>query len=159
MKDECCPKFDPKPWESREFVWKDKMFIMDSIPQFMHMPIFGGIDKVMTKLWNKAEESKAKPDNKDFLVLAYDPSPWKCEFYMTVTKEVSGIENAKISGTFVTKVFDGPYNDVPKWIKVMDKYLEGKEQKAIKYYFYYTTCPKCAEKYGHNYVVVFAQVK
>jgi len=25
-------------------------------------------------------------------------------------------------------------------------------------YFYYTTCPKCAKKYGKNYVVLLAQV-
>jgi hypothetical protein len=31
--------------------------------------------------------------------------------------------------------------------------------KSVKnYYFYYTTCPKCARKYGHNYVVVLAEV-
>jgi len=30
---------------------------------------------------------------------------------------------------------------------------------AEKYYFYFTTCPKCAQKYGHNYIVAFAQVK
>lgn len=25
-------------------------------------------------------------------------------------------------------------------------------------YFHYTTCPKCAKKYGHNYVVLFTEV-
>lgn len=27
-----------------------------------------------------------------------------------------------------------------------------------KYYFHYTSCPKCAKIYGHNYVVAFAKV-
>jgi hypothetical protein len=25
-------------------------------------------------------------------------------------------------------------------------------------YFFYTTCPKCAKKYGKNYVVILAQI-
>jgi len=27
-----------------------------------------------------------------------------------------------------------------------------------KLYFFYTTCPRCAQKYGKNYVVILAQV-
>ncbi|NYT04613.1 MAG: hypothetical protein GKC00_07910 [Candidatus Methanofastidiosa archaeon] len=77
---------------------------------------------------------------------------------MTVTKEVPNVKNVRLSGTFISKVFDGPYKDVPKWIKEMDRYLENKGKKAKKYYFYFTTCPKCAEYYGHNYVVTFAEV-
>jgi 6-pyruvoyl-tetrahydropterin synthase len=47
---------------------------------------------------------------------------------------------------------------VPKWVKEMDKYLAEQGKKASRYYFYYTTCPKCAKIHGHNYVVAFAQV-
>ncbi len=64
----------------------------------------------------------------------------------------------KFSGTYLTKVFDGPHNDVPKWIKAMAPNLAGKGKSAKKYYFYYTTCPKCAKHYGKNYVVIQAQV-
>lgn len=42
--------------------------------------------------------------------------------------------------------------------KNWDTLVAGKGKKAIKYYFYYTTCPKCARKYGHNYIVAFAEV-
>ena len=92
------------------------------------------------------------------MCLAYDPSPWKGELYVAVTKEVPGAKNAKLSGTFISRVFDGPYNAVPKWIKEMDSYLAGQGKKASRYYFYYTTCPKCSKIHGHNYVVAFAQV-
>jgi hypothetical protein len=47
---------------------------------------------------------------------------------------------------------------VPKYIKEADTYLASLGKKAKKYYFYYTTCPKCAKKYGHNYIVAFAEV-
>ena len=66
---------------------------------------------------------------------------------------------AKFSGTFISKVYDGPYNHVPKWIEDMDEYLASKGQKALKYYFHYAYCPKCVKKYGHNYCVAFAQIK
>ncbi|MDD4358922.1 MAG: hypothetical protein PHY30_03860 [Candidatus Pacebacteria bacterium] len=92
------------------------------------------------------------------MCLVYDPSAWKSEYYISVNKEVLGVENVRLSGTFLTKVFDGPYNDVPKWIKGMDEYLKNKGKQAKKYYFYYTTCPKCAKIYGHNYVVAFAEI-
>lgn len=88
----------------------------------------------------------------------FDPSPWKGEHYIHVTKEVPNAENVKISGTFISKVFDGPYNKVPTWLKAMNKFLSERGEKAKKYYFYYTTCPKCAKKYGHNYVVALAEI-
>ena len=40
----------------------------------------------------------------------------------------------------------------------MKKYVAAKGKALRKLYFYYTTCPKCAAKYGKNYVVLLAQV-
>jgi hypothetical protein len=154
----CCPEFNPDDWDDKNFEWKDKLFIKDSIPEFLHLPLPFMFGKAMTRLHKKAEKAGAMPETKDFLCLAYDPSPWKGEFYMAVTREVPDAENVRISGEFITRVFDGPYNAVPKWIKIMDTLLQGKGLKAKKYYFYYTTCPKCAKVYGHNFVVVFAEI-
>ena len=157
-RDQCCPKFNPKLWDGKTHHWKNKLFIKDTVPQLFHMPFPPMIGKMIQRQWKKAKDDGAAPDIKDFLWLSYDPSPWKSEHYIAVTKEVPSANNAKLSGTFVSKVFDGPFNAVPKWIKEMDKYLTEKGKKSKKYYFYFTTCPKCAKKYGHNYVVVFAQI-
>jgi effector-binding domain-containing protein len=157
-KNVCCPRFDPEPWNEKSVVFENKLFVRKDLPQIFHMPLPGTIGRMITKVWKDVEAAGAKPADKDFLWLAYDPSPWKSEHYIHVTREVPGAENVKLSGTFATKVFDGPYNDVPKWIKDMDKYLSSQGKKAQKYYFYYTTCPKCAKTYGHNYVVMFAQI-
>jgi hypothetical protein len=156
--DVCCPKFDGTPWDEKTHQWEDKLFIKDSVPQLFHIPFPWAINRTMARIWKRAEEAGAAPDMKDFLMLAYDPSPWKCEYYLAVTKEIPGTENLKFSGTFLSKVFDGPYSAVPKWIQEMDQWLASKGKKARKFYFYYTTCPKCARKYGHNYVVAFAEV-
>jgi hypothetical protein len=80
------------------------------------------------------------------------------ELYINATKEIADADNVRLSGTYLTRVFDGPFNAVPKWIKEIEKYTATKNRQIEKLYFYYTTCPKCAKVYGHNYVVVFAQV-
>lgn len=155
---QCCPKFDPKPWDEKEITWKDKPFIKDSVRQFMHMPLPGTFGKTVGRMWKKIEDAGAEPDMKDFLMLACDPSPWKSNLYINVTKEVPNAENVTLSGKYYTKVFDGPFSSIRKWIQEMDKYVKGKGKEVKKYYVYYTTCPKCAKIYGHNYVVFFAEV-
>ena len=155
---ECCPKFDPEPWDNKTNIWVDKLFIRDYLPQFLHMPLPSMMGKVIGRMWKKAQDAKAAPELKDFLLLAYDPSPWKSELYMNVTHDVPGAENVKLSGTFESKVYDGPYNHVPKYLNDFNNYLTAKDKKAKKYYFYFTTCPKCAKKFGHNYIVAFAEL-
>lgn len=155
---ECCPVFDPSPWDNKTHNWIDKLFIRDYLPQFFHIPLPIMMGKVIGRMQKKIEDAGANPEKKDFIMLAYDPSPWKSELYMNVTKEVPGTENVKLTGTFITRVSDGPYSNIPKYIKEMDSYLASQGKKAKKYYFYYTTCPKCAKKHGHNYIVTFAEV-
>ena len=155
---QCCPRFDPEPWNEKEITWKDRLFIKDSMIQFMHMPLPGAFGKTVSRMWKKIKDAGADPDLKDFLMLAYDPSPWKDELYISVTREVPGAENVRLSGTYLTKVFDGPYHAVPRWFAEMDRFVTQKGKKVNKYYVYYTTCPKCAKTYGHNYIVMFAEV-
>lgn len=155
---ECCPEFDPVPWDGTTHEWIDKPFIKNNIPQFFHIPLPFTYAGILGRMWKAAKDAGSAPEIKDFLLLAYDPSPWKSELYMSVTKDVPGAENVKLSGTFISKVFDGPFNHVPRYIKEFDSYLEKQNRKAVKYYFYYTTCPKCAKKYGHNYIVAFAEI-
>jgi hypothetical protein len=155
---ECCPKFDPSTWDGKTVEWTDKLFIRKDLPQFLHIPLPGMIGSMITKTWKQIETAGAKPETKDFIWLCYDPSPWRCENYLSVTKEVPGVQNVKLSGTFMTKVFEGPYQNVPTWIKEMETYVKGQGKSVKKFFFYYTTCPKCAKKWGKNYVVIFAQV-
>lgn len=154
----CCPKFDKSIWDGKIFEWHNKSFIKKAIPTFLHMPWPPMVGKTITQMWAQAQKAGAEVALKDFIVMANDPTLFKSEFYMTVTKEVPGAQNMEISGTFAAKVFDGPYGSEPKWIKETEQYLSQQGKKAKKYYFYYTTCPKCAKFYGHNYVVVFAEI-
>jgi hypothetical protein len=40
----------------------------------------------------------------------------------------------------------------------MKEYVASKKKAMAKLYFFYTTCPKCAQAYGKNYVVLLAKV-
>ncbi|HLE31541.1 MAG TPA: hydrolase [Bacteroidota bacterium] len=41
-----------------------------------------------------------------------------------------------------------------KWCKDFEAYAKGKHLDVKKWYMWYTTCPKCAKKYGKNYVAI-----
>ena len=118
---ECCPVFDPKPWDGVEHVWKDKPFLKGSIPQLFHMPIPGFLGPGIGRLWKQAQDLGIASATEDFLLLMHDPSPWKSELFLSVAKEGPG--TVTLSGTFISKVYDGPYNDVPKYIRAVDDYL------------------------------------
>ena len=154
----CCPEFDPAPWDEKKIEWHGKLFIRRASPQFLHFPLPGYPGITIRKLWAEAEAAGAAPDMKDFLMLSYDCSPWLAHYYLAVKHSVPNADDHAIAGVFYTKVFDGPYRKIPQWIKEMNSFVDSRGQTVIKYYFYYTTCPKCARKYGHNYVVLFAQV-
>jgi hypothetical protein len=158
QQDECCKLFNPCKWDEQEHEWRDKQFIKSSLPQFFHFPLPGTYGKTIGKLWKMAEETNAAPPMEDFLLLAYDPSPWKSDIYLNVIKDVPGADNVRLSGKFISKVFDGPFNKVPQYIRDMDIYLANRHMLALKYYIYFASCPKCAKKYGHNYIVAFAEV-
>ncbi|MBS3736771.1 hypothetical protein KGY72_06350 [Candidatus Bipolaricaulota bacterium] len=92
-------------------------------------------------------------------MLSYDPSPWNGEHYFTITREVPGKENVKPSGTFLTRVFELPHKESVSWVEEMEDYVKSRGEEMDRLYFYYMTCPKCAEFYGENFVVGFARVK
>lgn len=91
------------------------------------------------------------------LMLVDEKSLWGADIFIAVSKEVPGAKMERISGTFLAKVFEGHYKDIPKWIKEMDKFATIRNFPYKKIYFSYTTCPKCAKEYGKNYVILFAQ--
>jgi hypothetical protein len=91
-------------------------------------------------------------------VLSDDKSLWGSDIYIAVTKEVSDAEVVKLSGTFLTKVFEGSYGNTSKWVRAMLDFIKSRGKEAKKLYFFYTTCPKCAKLYGKNYTVLLAEV-
>ena len=150
----CCPPFDPEPWDEKEITWEDKRFVQDRVRSFLHIPLNFGA--VMIRNVARIEVADAKPA--EMIVLADENSLWGSDVYIAVAKDVPGARMATISGTFLSKAFEGSYKDIRSWIKQMGQYVTSQGKELKKLYFYYTTCPKCVKKYGKNYVVLLAQV-
>ncbi|MCI0479244.1 hypothetical protein L0Y59_01745 [Candidatus Uhrbacteria bacterium] len=150
----CCDPFDREPWDDKEITWQDKRFVKDHVTSFLHIPLNFG--SKVTK--NMALIEKAGAKSPVQLMLTDENSLWGADIYIDVAKDVPGCQMATLSGTFLTKVFEGPYQNVGQWAKEMAAYVAGKGKTIKKLYVSYTTCPKCAKAYGKNYVVLFAQV-
>lgn len=149
----CCPPFDPATWDGREVTWTDKPFVKEHVHSLLHIPLDMG--RKMVAVQAKIEAASAKPEHP--LMLA-DESRWGSDLYIDVTGPVPKTTMTTLSGTFLAKVFEGPYRNEPKWVREMKRYVADHGRTLRKLYFGYTTCPACAKAYGHNYVVLMAEV-
>ena len=152
---ECCPKFNPEPWDGKVFDWKGKKFIKDRVFTFMYIPINFG--SAMTRVMNKV--AKAGAQIPDYICLSDHTSKWNMDIYLATDREIEGANNVTLSGKFISKVYEGDFKETGKWGEDFKKYVKGKGYKIKKWYMWYTTCPKCAKKYGKNYVVTVAEVE
>ncbi len=152
---QCCPQFDSNSWDDKVFDWTNKKFIKDKVRTFFYMPLnFGAAMKRF--------DSKVKKTNAtvlDWLCLSDHTSKWNMDVYLAVDKEIPDAENITLSGKFFSKVYEGPFKDTGKWSKDYEKLAKTKGLSIKKWYMWYTTCPKCAKKYGKNYVVIVCQVE
>jgi len=102
---------------------------------------------------------KAHADEGAFLVLSHDDSAWHAEHLFAVSRPVPGAEMVELSGDFLTKVFEGPFEEARHWYSAMEGYVRDRGRQLETIYFFYTTCPTCAKQYGKNYVVGVAKVR
>lgn len=152
--EECCIKFDPTPWDNNEYSWENKKFIKDKVCTLFYMPINFG--HVMKRIMSKVE--KADVQTSDYICLSDHTSKWNMDLYLGVDKEVENANNVTLSGTFLSKVYEGNFKDTGTWMNDFEKYAEDRGTPVKKMYLWYTTCPKCAKKYGKNYVVIVGQI-
>lgn len=150
----CCKRFDPAPWDKKTKILKNKMFLKDTVRSFFYMPLNFG--KIMVKNVEKIQKAGALV--KTPFMLSDCSSPWRTDLYIEVSKKVPDAEIVKMSGTFLTKVYEGSYNKMGAWTRDMQEYVKTKHKKMKKMYFFYTTCPACAKVYGKNYTVILAQI-
>jgi hypothetical protein len=151
----CCPPFEPSNWDDKVFEWDNKRFIKDKVFTIMYMPFgFGG---VMKRLDQKVRAAGATMP--DYLCLSDHTSSWNMDLYLAVDKEVPNAQNLTLSGKYFSKVYEGPFKDTGKWCKDFEVVAAQKGMKIKKWFMWYTTCPKCAKKYGKNYVVVLGEME
>ena len=174
--DECCPKFDPSSFTDADgnpykiITWNEKPFVKDGTWCFCYVPLAFG--RATTRALKKIKDAGAESPKDEFMILSDCKSPWYSDVFLSVAKDdVEGATVEKISGDFLAKAFEGDYSNIGTWVKEMKALLkEVLEKKAkdentpavdvedTRVLFYYPTCPKCAKKYGENYVVVLAKM-
>ena len=141
--------------QGKEIQWHDKLFVKDRVTSFLHIPMnFGAVMKR-----NMAGIEAAGAISESNVILSDENSLWGADVYIEVAKDIPGAKMATISGTFLCKVFEGPYQNMRKWIAKMKDFVRGRGKEIRKMYFFYTTCPKCAKKYSKNYVAILAQIQ
>jgi hypothetical protein len=151
----CCPRFKPQGWDEQDLHFENKLFLRVSTRSLFHIPINMG--STFKKAFAAIEAAEAH-DDRDFIILSHDPSPWSAEHYFAITKDVPGQDIRRLTGDYLTKVFEGPYKNAPAWEAEMKVYAGDHGKVAEQVYFFYTTCPRCAKHYGKNYVVAVAKV-
>lgn len=151
----CCPRFKPEGWDQQELHFRDKLFVRTKTHSLFHVPLDMG--KKFSQTSDAIEQADAY-NKDDMIILSRDTSAWIGEHYFSVSKDVPGQEMVRMNGDYLTRVFEGPYKDAPKWERELESSVKSKGKKFKRAYYFYTTCPKCAKYYGKNYVVGVAEI-
>lgn len=150
----CCPEFDPAPWDGKVFEWSNKKFIKDKVFTLFYIPMNFG--SVIVRMNKKVEKAGMKVS--DWMCLSDHTSKWNMDLYLAVDGDIPDSENVTMSGKFLSKVYEGSFKETGKWCKDFADYAKNQGAEVEKMFMWYTTCPKCAKKYGKNYVVIVAKV-
>lgn len=127
---ECCPMFDPAPWDDKIFEWHNKKFIKAKVKTVFYMPLNFGA--VMKRLNEKVEKAGARIP--DWLCLSDHTSKWNMDLFLAVDKEIPNVGNTTISGKFLSKVYEGDFKETGKWCKDCEISAKSKGLNIIKMY-------------------------
>lgn len=151
----CCARFDPSRWDAQELHLDNRRFVYAKSRSLFFVPLNMG--KVFTRVTERIAQAGAQDPDLS-LVMSRDRSPFSAEHLFAVTKDVPGEPMMSLSGHFLTRVFEGPYESVRHWCKELLELARARGFEPMSVWFYYTTCPTCAKAYGKNYVVGLVEV-
>lgn len=151
----CCPRFKPSGWDDQELHFRERLFVRAKTRLENHVPIDMG--PVFEKTFAAIRKADAY-DPEETIIMSRDISPSEGEHLFAVSKDVPGEEMIRLTGNYITKVFEGPFQEAPEWEVEMRSLIEKRGSPPSLIYYFYTTCPKCAETYGKNYVIGIAEV-
>ena len=151
----CCPRFNPEGWDNRELHFEDKAFVRAVTRSIDHVPVDMG--PVFESTFAAIETAGAY-DPENTIILSRDISASEGEHFFAVSKPVPGQNITHWTGDYITKLFEGPYEKAPEWEEQFAAELKRRGHQARATYYFYTTCPKCAQTYGKNYIVAVAEL-
>src|SRR4030042_3346860 len=143
MTNGCCKILNSVEWDRKELIWRDKPFYKSHYAAFFHVPI--NIGKKITEGMKKIEEVGLGTEQ---MVLSRNDSIWGADILIPIKNKTDIFEIELITGRFLTRLFEGHYGDMRKWIRETRDWCREKGSEPEEFIFWYATCPKCAKKYG-----------
>ncbi|MBI4302835.1 MAG: hypothetical protein HY665_00645 [Chloroflexi bacterium] len=155
MQEQCCPRLRAEDWDKKELVWNSKPFYRTKYRSLLHMPL--NIGGVTTRAMGQIRTIGLTEE--PTIMLSKEESMFGSTLLLSVKQESQDIPTAKLSGKYVTRLFEGNYRYVGKWANEMKRYLVEIKKEPKEMLFWYVTCPKCAKKYGSAQTVILAAVE
>ena len=90
---ECCPRFDPKPWDEVTLDLRGRRFVKERVSSFLHIPLNYGA--VMKRTIGAIEAAGARPET--MVVLTDENSLWGADVYVEAGKDVPGASTGRIT--------------------------------------------------------------
>ncbi|MDD3487600.1 MAG: hypothetical protein PHF35_04475 [Candidatus Moranbacteria bacterium] len=154
MNNECCKILSSQEWDKKQIVWRDKPFHKSRYWSVFHVPVNMG-----TKIIRGLEEIEEAGLSAEQMVLSRRDSFLGAELLVPISGKTDAFEIELITGRFLTRLFDGNYGDMEKWVKVTRTWCREQNFEPEEYIFWYATCPKCAKKRNDRVqMVVLAKV-
>jgi hypothetical protein len=151
----CCPRFDPAQVQEGEVQWQDKLFVAEHVTSLFHIPL--NMAWKVRHATGQIHAAGAEPTSRP-LFLGEEVSPFRSNIYIEATHYVPESEMMRLSGTFLVKVFEGPFRESRKWMAEMGELAASRGGRIERLFYGFTTCPKCASAYGENYIVMYAKL-
>jgi len=118
-----CPKFDPIGWDGRHLSFHDQPFVRATTRSLVHDPFNMG--QVLTRVQGHIEDAGAQdPDH--ISDLSRDQSATEDEHFFRVTGDVPGENMIRLSGDFITRVFEGSNRQANNRVHEMETATEEK---------------------------------
>lgn len=151
-----CPEIIDSDWDLAEHTWGEKNFYSLSLPMLFHIPIGIGrrIERAMAKTQDKQYKLSDPP-----MVMSKDGLFSGAVMIGIERPEVEDPRVISLSGAeLVSKIHTGPWKELNKGVSELLSFLRSKKgTHPAAIYFWYVTCPECAEGETHK-TVIFAQL-
>lgn len=155
VKSSHCVLLSSEEWDEKELHWQNKPFLAAKYKEFMHIPLNYG--RVLSRAYDQIEKAGGQYER---FALSGEEKVFSSSLMIPLKERVSGLDIVNISGTFLTKLFEGQsYAEAGKWTREMINYVRGKEKEVKKLWFWYATCPRCAKELKKIQTVIFAEAK
>lgn len=138
----CCPLLEPQKWNDVQHIWNKKPSWWKPFPRSFTYPFQERMRKQSRGCGSELKMRALRRSRMTFCCWPNDPTAFESELYMSLTAEVPGGRNEKFTGTFHSRVFEGRYGDIIKFVNQTEQSLDANKMIAKKHYIYFPNCPK-----------------